>query len=973
MQYAVKISRLPIATVALAVLGLAAAPSLSPAQDSPPTDPPAVDAPAQDKPERADSDRPALELAISRLLFDPTGGSAADPVWQVAPTTAGRQIKLIPLRVNPVTEVAKYSRTPISIRGAQFVGFIIPHANQVSGAVEQVDPVALADADVQAFEKILFSAGSEASAEPTPPADASVGGESGIDKSAWQEAPHGAPRLARKIELHPDGTVAWGLDRSFYAGELQTGGDSNLYPYKLDPEQLEAREPEKLPRVQRNGGESSRDYAARKKAQQEQERAERDAFRDLRDKVRDLPTDFREPAPPVIYAVLEMDGTDDLSLSGPAPLPWVLKQADQIAITSLASGGLRPAADGAEQPTFDQLARIADRSNAYNHRALALALVRSNITGDVTEGGPGYKLFSKVLSSSDTQARRTAIYAVANATKPTRATVALLQQSADYAPQQERDMLKFAALRTLFRAEAGNPESAGFLISKVNEAIADPTGPDAAAVLRELFAALDESAAPTARQPVAGEEQAMVGLISFSGLKKDEAPAMVAQVIQSAADNPVAAGIYDKKLLRGNDPELAGLGIALLSRANQEPAEQGGVAVSLDRAVPIDSLDHGVVKALDSEDEQTRAQAWQALAHLRVVDAEGSGGAASIQTFEALVAKAQKQEPTPKSLVYFILAQDDPTVAQVKARRLLDLLTGKQVDLEVAGVVTDKLLGSGDEYSQAIREVPLSMHSRMIGSMYKSRGEEPPLAVGLVADPQSRMMDWFVTRMGEGELPTAKQWAVEAGSDNRGGESALLKIATLGNAQAASAAAATLVINAGGNDEDQQRFAQSIGLMDKRTEEAVNKAWAELKTKLYARVLDKAAGTYQLVVTLTDPPPVGSTAPTEGEQVEGEQAADPEPKQNVIELGLVELLSKDGSVSLSVKAIALSMGQDRLSIRIESLSSLSSFGNADIGKVPANFMAGPLDLLPREDGSWSGENSFLDESRIKVELVPEQP
>jgi hypothetical protein len=250
----------------------------------------------------------------------------------------------------------------------------------------------------------------------------------------------------------------------------------------------------------------------------------------------------------------------------------------------------------------------------------------------------------------------------------------------------------------------------------------------------------------------------------------------------------------------------------------------------------------------------------------------------------------------------------------------------------------------------------------VVAAFYKHMQGTIPPVVGLAYEPGGSLVSWFAAQLKDTkQLPSDRQWATQAGGDQAGGEAALLRLASSEDARLASAAAAALVLNAGGDQTQQQRFAQTVAVMAERDQQAVQKAWAEIKTALYAKALGNAQGTYTMLIRVHKTE--RSFDPITGE------ALDP-PAPTRIVLGVVQLKADGASVSLSTDAVAVSVADDRLAIRIDSLSSLRSFAKPELADLPLSQLDQPLDLVPQDGGVWAGRTPLPDGREMEVALEP---
>lgn len=946
--------------------------------------------------QEADDTAAQFELDLARMLFEDNAQMLRDPVWSVR-AGPGKKIVLIPFTVNQHDKTIDLSRAPISLRGARFIGFYVPPADQHQARAAEAGPdfKALAAAKAEDLDKILFGDPEEESRKESPaPGDDPVLPTDGEgDPEAKPEgddrpgpAPETAPRLARKLKFHPDQTVEWSMDRSFPSAEVQGAGADNLYPYKLDPKLLEAQQPPKGERVTRNDGEDAREYAQRRKEAQLVEREAQKEFRDLRAALRDLPTDFREPAPKVVYAVLEVAERGAISLEGPGPLSWSLSTEAHEQMQQLASGQLRPA-DDVGKKALEALAKLAEGKHANDLRGIAIGILRGNLVDSIEQDDAGFKLIAKMLAAEDTMARRTVQYAVARTPRPTRVSAALLEAASRSAVTEEREMLQVASQRTLFGLEAAKPESAGFLISKVNEAIADPSAIAPARVLNDLLNALGKAGASGGGSPESMGKmlEVMAGRMDAGKLTGEHFDAVVNVLISQAPTNMIAAGLLDQAMLQSAKPDHVIRTLELLGEAQlkvefseSDPSQEPRLLT-----IPMASKQSGLIKSLLSVTERRKALAWAALPKFHIIESravaqEGVTPATPVEIFDAILKLASEEAQAPASVVSFIANQRERSIDAVAPRRLLELLSDADADDPIAKAAAEEILRSGDRYGEVLQRFVKDEQVKVVLAMYGSMTGSAPLVVGLIAEQSDATVTWFRDQLKQGVLPSAQDWAAQAANEVNGGEARLISLAASEEDGLAVAAAAALVLNAGGGKADQKRFARDVSQLETRSLVSVKEVWGEVKKDLYGRVLANAQGTYKLVVTLTKPKAtanqpirLGETEPAP-DAVPDAEAGVPKPEQGErYDLGLVELTANDGAVALSIQSITTSMTPNRLGIRISKLESFASLGAAGLVRLDKTVVeAVVVDLLPQPDGSWSGQAALLDETQMTIALVP---
>ncbi len=946
---------------------------------------------------------PPLVLDLQRLLFETDRRDIQDPVWELTPAV-GKQFVLVPFTVNPVERKTEIARPPINLRGGRFIGFMVPEPTDQGASFESpIDFAMFTDQTPGALDRLLFTPSEEEGWQDGPgffdpsfsddefsdegfpdPGGFDIDDPDGFGEEAFSAKP---PRLAKKIYLEADGSVRWGMERSIASAELRPGSEQNLYPFKLDSAMLREKEPPRAERLTRNDGESSREFAERRRQQQREHRAKVDEFRALRDALRELPEQFSEPSPAVIYAVVEVREGEGLSLQGPPPMPWKLADADRELLARAAQLGGR--GGNGQRQVMAGLGRLAGSRHAVDAQAAALAVLKGGFADAVEENDPSFQLISKLLVSDDPTARRIAVYAVARAQTPTRATARLLEIAGQAATGGDREVLRLAALRSLFAIELANAEGTNYLVQQVNLALADPEGPAASRVLEELLRAVGGSGAHGDFESTNRVRVVLINRLNFAAIPEDQTDAVIEAVLRQAPGNDVAAGWLDVRLLRSDNPARVTRTLELLGRAevvppiseaivrafeslifsvplNDEPAPDDGT-LRLPGRIAMASTNHGLARALESAEANQQELAWAALRHFRVTPAENgsfgiNGSDSAIKAFESILGRGMDLDATPATLVDFVDNHAGTEVGEAAALGMLRLLTDPDIDPAVARLAAERIVGSRLAFEQVLTGLAPTQQLTVVNALYTQLRGDVPLVAGLIAEPGGGLSRWFAQRLAAGELPTGRQWAAQLGGPTAGGEQQLLRWAASEDPNTASAAAAALASNAGGTADDQQRFAQAVAAMTDRTEESVGQAWSALRTRLYSQALADAAGSYKLVVTLTETDNGFSEF-----DLSGGQGGTPAKR---IDLGTVELKASGTSISLSAASIRVAVSPDRLAIRLQSLASLRTLNNPGLAGLPLSQLDQPLDLVPQEDGAWTGTTQLPDGRELGVALEP---
>lgn len=922
----------------------------------------------------------AIEIDLERLLFDTQGNNLQDPVWRLTPRP-GKRILLVPFTVDNVQRANKLTRFPISVRTGRLIGFVIPKPNATNRATDAMDLNRIIKAAPDQLQEMLFDSADKIEEPPTNNSPA---------EDQAEPTPDNAPRLAREITLHPDGTVSWEMDRSINGAEAQQAGAQNLYGYKISPEQLRAAQPEKAERLTRTEGEDSRAFALRKREQQIAEREKMTAYRELRDSLRELPESFSEPRPTVLYAAMEVPDNAALSFQGPAPLPWTLDEAKRETFDQFARGG-NLFQDGQNADLAGKAVTMI-QGHPLDARALAIATTRSKLASQVQADDPGYEIITRLLQSNDLATRRIALAGIATVTPPTLASAKLIGVAGEAALGEERKMLSFASLSKLFSTQADSSENASILIAQVSQAITDPEGPSAPRIIEKVLDSLASTAANVRQKADSETIGVMVKEIDLSGVTPEESAGVIAAIIERSPTNPVAAGWLDQQLLASSDQKVVSQTLSQLYEAEVKPAKKDegaqrgtpgaapGVApevapkpqlvldagtLVLTGPIPMTRQDHALLSLFDSSDDLQQAGAWAVLGRFVIAlpapqYADTPDPTAdkpmdpAVVMLDAILDKAKQREKMPASVVAFIVNQSDPALTSVANDRFIALLATPDLQEKTARAALDAYIASPDRYSDAIGKLSSEDKRALTEGMYWAQGQEPPLMAAMIADNGSTLR-WMTDYVKEqGKLPTVDDWAERAVAS---GENTFLALAASEDTTLASAAAAALVMSAGGDEQQEQAFAQTVAMMKARTAEEVKKQWETQRSKIFADAFKRAQGTYLLVVSLREAAVPGG-------------AEDAEPAVKRIDIGNVELRAEGLELSLSVEAITLVPADGRLGIRIENPASLRTFDKPELKEIAPEHLSQPIDLLPQLGEVWSGETSLPDGRAFIVSLEP---
>lgn len=917
-----------------------------------------------------------VEIDLDRLLFNTRNSHQQDPVWRLN-ASPGRRILLLPFTVDNVHRFNKLSRFPITLRAGRFIGYLIPKPLATHQSARAVDLSQIVRAAPDKLQQLLFDEKGLA----TDPAGHGHATRSGEDQA--KPMPEAVPRLAREITLHPDGTVHWSMGRSFRGAELQAASAQNPYAYKIDPQQLRDAAPQKAERLTRNDGEDSRAFALRKREQQRAQREKQIVYRELREHLRNLPESFSEPLPSVLYAAIEVPDDGTLTFLGPAPLPWTIDADKKKLFESLSQSADALKGDQAAGQAGSIIAMVT--GHPMDGRAVAIATARGQLAASIQTDDPGFELLARLLRSSDKPTRRIAIFGVAQVKPPSLVSARLIGIAGQASRGEERKILSFASLSSLLSTQREDADSARLLMQRVSQVIADPQGPSAPRVIEKVLESLAASQNAGRDQASDPPVAAMIESLDLSGVEKEELAAVTRVIIQQAPAHPVAAGWLDRQLLGSTDREVVSEALSQLNELtvqSTQPAEAlGGLAEGaadpapvsdadtrvIAGTIPMARSDHALLRLFDRGDELQQAGAWAVLDrfHLALPDPQasdtrqGQAQGPSLAMFDAILTQAYERDRVPSSMVSFIVNQPNPALSKAAGDWLVTLLSDPALSEEASRAALDAYLAEPKRYSPAIISLDARAKRRMMEAVYRTTGQDAPLMSGLVAD-RGETLRWLTAYIDEqGRLPTQDAWAQRAQSL---GEDALLEGAGTGNETVAVAAAAALVVRAGGTVQQEQAFAETVVRMNARSMQEVQKQWTPLRSKIFASAFKRSQGTYKLVATLF--PGDAGMPPASADPQAGRQGG------VRLELGLVELRVEGLELSLSVEAITLSPAPETFGIQIDKPAALRSFDKTELPKIAPKDLVKPIILLPQDGGAWSGDADLPDGRTLRISLEP---
>ncbi|MEM9883229.1 MAG: hypothetical protein AAF800_09965 [Planctomycetota bacterium] len=945
----------------------------------------------------AEAGGPTASVRLELLLGSDRvmGASWSGPVWSLS-ANPGRRLVQLPMRVEAGEAAGVIGDPPVDFAGGRFLGWTVSAPGSSDG-----EGVRGRSSD-DYLDLTALLAELDAPAPRRPARAAAAGGAAG--------AAEGAPRVTRELTVIPAAgrgvadRVAWDLDRSVPNGTLRSGDAP--YLLLLDRDRLRAKEPARPGRLTRNQGESTRDFAMRRRESDAQYRAEASVYRDLTRSVRGLPDRFEQPLPETVWAVFEVSAFGDgWSLRGHPAGPWEMRFDDWDLLTKLARsgrGGGAATGDGRfsaeEFETLEVLDRLARQDHPWTQRLLAEAVASSGYAGRAAEGGPAYSVLDRLLRSDDPVARNRTVYTLVQVTPATPAAASLLAAAA---PRRGEPAFQLAALRAQLSeqlARDAGPVGVAGAVRVANDLLRDPDGPDAGLIVRQLLAMVPEGA---------DADAAVIGGVRFDGMPAPRFDAAVAAALRAAGRRPgVVGGWLNRQLLGANDPAVVDRTLALLERAGapaptvgpaaaalrrlvfgpteaQAQAEAGAEAppvsdLTLTAGLPLDSANHAIFRLLNSGDPELRRRGWLVLRHFELTDSGGASTADdALDPLTMIVNAGLGQAATPPTLVSFLDRQ--PERARADGPLVRVVLRG---DPMASRRASRALRGSERALGPVLSSLSADDRALFAQRVYDALGDGPEPVTGLMrADPVSgnrrgrgpgAVVAWFGRALAGGELPTAEAWAAAAG-----GERGLMPAAVGRDEALAHGALAGLTASAGGDRAVQFQMIERFKVRrTTQTAEAFAETWGGAKQDIYRQRLRGAAGEYRLVIVVT-----GDAAEVDGRARDAVLGVDPGVAAAQREaaardvtrrtvLGVTELRVTGQALRFTSGLPALSVPTDRLAIRVNEPGQLKSYPAEALKELPLDEMKEPLDLLPHEDGAWVGEMTLPDGRGFTLVMEP---
>lgn len=842
----------------------------------------------------AQIDLDVLSLLISTQVFVP---QAEDAIWIIRPG-GGRNLVQIPLKVEEGKEDTEFGSMTVRLGSSRFLAW---------RTVEPNTQTAQANSDAaREIEATLAD----------------------------------MPTMTRAFTLTSRGRVQWKMDRFILGGGIKpinpaAGVKERLYAYRVSPQMLTERAPVQ-PRLVKDPGENSMAYYGRTALANNQFRAEREAYSELRKSVAELPDTFDIKAPSRVWGVYDMLVFErEIKLTGLSEGDWKIGISELELLRQACNPALRP--EGKLAPAhIGAMATVGKDSHPYNQRIAAYAISLSGAAWEVTFNDQLYHLMSGILAGSDSIAKRIVIKELASVIPPNTATLTLLKNvaSADLDPRARMDTLR-GMLNTDF--SLGSPQSRD-AITSINASLANPQGPPPSDVLDQILI--------SSKDKTDAINMLATG-IRFSDLPDDRRNLAVIYVVEHAGSHPLAARWLDEQFLGAINPQVVQKTFEVIAAADSGgqtlgPAINSGITAifgkpkavegaaapqataQITSPIMVPNTNHAIFRALRSSDPQIRQLAWQALPNFVfnevAQDPNAPDQSAAANRYQTLLDTALQQTPTPAGAVAFLSHQPDK--AQAANALVQIILRGTS---QSSALASRALLGLNAPLDAVMRGLPFGERAGLATRLYESFQGRAPLTVNLLRQriPANPVAIWFAHEVAKGSLPGPSSWATAVSN-----EAGLIELITSSDPDVGIAATAALVYGVGGGDRETLTLARRFRSMADQSIPNVTAEWAKAKRELYLQQFRDISGPYKLIL-----------------QLDGIEHV----------LAVVQFQSDGTTINFGNQAITLSIPDDRLAIRIDkptelkSLNTMPELANLQLDNVAA------VELSRKVDGDWSGD------------------
>lgn len=932
---------------------------------------------------------PQTLMFIEMLEGDQTiAESINDPMWNLK-AGSGRILIELPIQFGPVAEPTEVKSPGIDLGSSRFVCWRIdPKYSTIRD--DQAEAPAETDLEkltpLQRSDLLLLSPDriKEIYGESGPTPSRVQGTSDGPAESARRVRtvlPETASRLAREITVMPDGSVKWSLARAIPGMDIDQGDDP--YKLKLRSSRLRDMRPERQVRPARQAGEDARDYRERVREVEDRYRDEMQKYRELSTQVRELPEAFVVGELDRVFAVFELAGSiRNLKLEGPAPLPWEptfetfrdirqwLKTPPQDTQTDM------PGLTNEQLKVIQTLDNSLDTSQPLSYEAAAMVLDRMNVVPGVESGSSLYGLLQRIVKGPSQNGRLLVVEDLSATLPPSEATSNLLAEASEFMSSAEQ----WATLNGMLTAELADEKSQQLLIDAANRVLRDPQGQAVFDVLAVLTTKANANDALN---------EMLIRKMDFAAMPLQRRKQAYRFVARYASLSPAVADWLQDALLR--QPGLAPETLDAISTIREN--ESGFVL----GAWPIRGVDDGLIVMLSDKDQAVNNAAWQALpgftlapqarqqtlvqragkAEQNPTEAKGqpseTGPPPARDVIEAIVNAALSQPTTPRTLVPFLVAQDQGSSDSQRPTDLTDRVTLALLRVMQHGDMLGKqqavavLIGSERPLIKGFLELDPAKREAVLRELWAVRGEmsidQTPLLLGMVR--QSPFVEPMVALLSDPKTANPLP-PVTAMAQALGDEASLLREASGQDTAVRRAAVAALVVQTGGDETAARKLAERFILSPDQTDNGLRKLWSQAREELVMATLSNAQGRYRLILTIAKATP---EEPNENNPDKKDAEEDNETK--AYQLGIADLQVEGTSVSFN-NGLILKPLVETSQLAIEEPGTLKMFDVEGLADLPLEEAEKPWKLSQDTDGVWSGDVKLPDDKTATFQMTPVQ-
>ena len=785
-----------------------------------------------------------LRLDVQELLTNErvVQQSFSDGVWNITDDPE-RDLIILPLRIEgEVTEPTDLDNDAASIMGGRFVAWYVPREEgedvSAGGGSRRSRSRAGLAPDMQQHQQRMMEMmprmggpGSGASGRFNP-ARRSGGGTNAADGSALEKTP---PRLTRDLTLLPGGELRWEMSRAILGGEV-AGDASNAYTLLLDRSQLQRPQDPRRGGSNGTGGQRGpEDYPggygpgglgggpSMQQPQRQLERPQRSSFQELQQRreqqrqaqrqyvqevqayrrivrmLNDLPTEFTEPAPRVVWAIYSVPTRlPRLGLQGEPPLPWTLSFERFQELRRLATGD-------AQAGALSQAVRgLLQEDRAIARRAAAVVLAAGTNLQQV--GGDLVPAIQRLFETGEMETRRMLVQALTQEPANIPAARVLLETAmSDPSP-----LVSLPAMRARLQLASSNGAGAsGMIVQRLTSTVSNLLASTQQAPVGEALGVVFDLArqAPSAQGILAQR----IDLSQAAPAQQSEVARAV--VAQARGGSPLALRWLENQLLGSDSKPLRhatlrviaeGPTAATASAEDQRFDRPGGQNAGY---LPITSPQYPLIGMLQGPASETRRLAWTALPEFRIdlreqtesatANADGAfpgppprepgmppggrgphlppgygrgaqqGDASAVeQLLQKIADAALAIQPTPLGAVAFFANQDQAEARRAVLKRILFEGQGPAQGAAARRIASE----GGQEFARTLAGMTADQRQAIGRVCYQALsgdGGEPMPATAVVGllrrqgenNQPAPIVSWFAERIASGHVPHPREWA----------------------------------------------------------------------------------------------------------------------------------------------------------------------------------------------------------------------